>query len=158
MSLYPFEPSGLPRERRPANRGFGVGLVAAGVMVAVHLTLLLINAGSNRGDVLAWLLQLVVYFLAGRAAAGQQHQAQQANVDHVRGVRAAGVGAALVTSVLVWVYIIVRGLLRDALGLTVMIEPVSLFAYIVLDVLLALAIGAWGGHTVARKYDGFSGY
>lgn len=138
------------------HAGFRVGIVGGLIIVGVHLFLLLINRGTNNGDVLAWLLQLAVYFFLSRAAAEQHYQAQRDEVEPLRGVRGAGVGAALVTSLCGWLFIILRGVFRDALGITVIVEPVSLYCLIVLDVLFALGLGAWGGGAVEKKYRTFS--
>ena len=138
------------------NAGFRVGLIGAVIMIVVHLFLLLINQGETKGDLLAWLLQLVVYFFASQSAAQQQYNALERSYEPLRGVQAAGVGAALTISFLVWVYIILRGVFRDAFGITIMVNPVGLYCMVVLDVLLALGLGSLGGHLVVKKYENFT--
>lgn len=138
------------------NAGFRVGMIGAVIMIVVHLFLLLINQGETNGDLLAWLLQLVVYFFAAQSAAQQQYDAQERSYEPLRGVQAAGVGAALTISFLVWVYIILRGVFRDAFGITIDMNPVWLYCMVVLDVLLALGLGSWGGHLVVKKYENFT--
>lgn len=140
------------------HAGFRYGAVGGIIMIGVHLFLLLINQGTNRGDVLAWIIQLAVYFFIARSAAERHHSAQIDDPEHLRGVVGAGVGAAVVTSVIVWLFIVLRGIFRDALGITVIVEPISLFCIIVFDVLLALGIGAWNGNAVKNRYRGFTGY
>ncbi len=150
-------PYGDDSPRRPSplrNTGVRVGLVTGLIVIALHVFLLLVNRGSNEGDVLAWLLEMVVYFLAGRTAAEQHFQAQRDSFDPLRGMPGAAVGAALTTSLLVWIYIIGRGVFRDAFGITVLVEPISLYCMVVVDVLLALGLGTLGGRTVIGKYRG----
>ncbi len=145
-------------KRKTMHAGFRVGFIAAAIMVAVHLFLLLIFRGENRGDLLAWGIQLFVYFFGSQVAAQQHYNSQERDPDALRGVRAAGVGAALTTSFCIWVYIILRGVFRDALGIIVLVEPFSLFCMIIADVLLAIGLGTWGGRIVEKKYKGFEGY
>jgi hypothetical protein len=68
-------------------------------------------------------------------------------------VKAAGLGAGLTASVLVWVYIIIRGVVRDAFGISIIVEPFSLCVGIFMDVVIAIALGAWGGNSIAKKYS-----
>lgn len=150
----PMDPYGPRRRNIFQHAGFRVGAVGGLIMIAVHLFLLAINRGTNGGDGLAGLLQLGVYFFIAHNAAEQHHNVQRDSVDHLRGVQGAGVGAAVTTSILVWIYIIVRGVFRDAFGVTVIVEPVSLCFVIAFDVLAAIGIGSLGGGLVARKHRG----
>ncbi|MBM4424665.1 MAG: hypothetical protein FJ030_14980 [Chloroflexi bacterium] len=152
--MTPYDPFSPRRRNIFQHAGFRMGAVGGVIMIAVHLFLLAINRGTNNGDVLAGLLQLVVYFFIAHNAAEQHHATQLDSVDHLRGVQGAGVGAAVTTSILVWIYIVVRGIFRDAFGITVIVEPVSLCFTIFIDVLLALGIGSLGGGLVAKKYRG----
>jgi hypothetical protein len=159
MSHYTFHDPDQPHRSNPlGHAGVRVGAVGGIIMIGVHLFLLLINGGENRGDVLAWLIQLAVYFFAARIAAEQHYNSQRDDVEHLRGVRGAGVGAALVTSFIIWLFIIFRGVFRDALGITVIAEPISLFCLVVFDVLLAWGLGAWGGGLIVKKYGAFTNY
>ncbi len=139
--------------RRNKNAGFKVGFVGGIVMWAIHIFMLLLFGNTNYGDTIAWFIQLFVYLLIGKSAAQKQYEAQRDDVDALRGVRGAGTGAALVTSVLSWVFIILRGFVRDAFGITIIINPVGLFCLIIVDVLLALALGTWMGKSVEKKYQ-----
>ena len=149
MNDYSYNPNS---PKRKINAGILIGLIAAAIMVFVQLFFLLIFTGTNTGDWIALGIQLFVYFFASQAAAQRQYNSQERDIDPLRGVRAAGIGAAITTSLLMWVYIIIRGVVRDALGIDVIIEPFSLFCMIVVDVLLAIGIGAWGGSIVVKKY------
>jgi len=97
---------------------------------------------------------IVVYFFASQAAAQRHYDTNIStnNIEPLAGVRAAGIGAAITTSLIMWFYIFVRGIVRDALGIQILIEPISLFFMIVVDVLLAIGLGAWGGTIVVNRY------
>lgn len=133
--------------------GFTFGLIGATIAISFNLILILIT-GDVRGDVIAWFFQLVIYIFLPRNAAESQYNSniRQGGFEHLRGVQGAGVGAALTTSALVWAYIIIRGIIRDAFGIFVIVEPFSLCAGIVIDVLIAMGLGAAGGKAVAKKY------
>jgi hypothetical protein len=146
-----------PRHRR-IHSGFLVGMIAAAIMIAVHLFFLLIFQWTNRGDWIAWGIQLVVYFFSSQVAAQRHYDAQERSPEALRGVRAAGVGAALTTSLIIWACIVVRWLLQDAFGISVMAEPFGLLCRVPLDVLAAIGIGTWGGRIVEKKYGTFEGY
>lgn len=139
------------------HAGFRVGAVGGTIVIGLHLFLLLVNRGTNDGDVLAWLLEIGVYFLVARVAASQHYELnlRESAIEPLRGVVEAGVGAAIVTSIVTWGFIILRGIFRDAFSITILVEPISLFCVIVLDVLLAIGLGRWGGNSVAGKYRGF---
>lgn len=144
---YDFE-----EDKKSIHAGFRYGFTGGIIMVVVHLILLLIFQGSNSGDWIAFLLGWIVYFFLGQSAAETQYEQQKESLDATRGVRAAGVGAALVTSIIVWIYIIIRGIVRDAFGVFVLAEPISLFCAITVEVLIAMAIGSWSGGIIEKKY------
>lgn len=143
-----------------SNPGFRFGFVGALIAILANLALILIFSGETSGDLIAWFLQVIVYFFISRSAAEAQYNQNQrrGEFEHLRGVRAAGLGAGLTTSVLVWLYIIIRGILRDAFGVFIFVEPVSLFCMIVVDVSIAMALGSQGGSAIARKYDAGTPY
>lgn len=144
------EVSGSSKKR--INSGFAVGLIATILMITVHLVLLLIFQGSTRGDWIAHIIQLLVYFVASQSAAQQQYNAQERSIEALRGVRGAGMGAAITVSILMWIFILVRNLILDAIGQLVYFEAISTFCTVVVDVLLAIALGTWGGSIVEKKY------
>lgn len=133
--------------------GFRMGFLGGFILVCVHLILLLLFRFTNQGDVLGWLLGWFVYFMIGRAAAQQKYDSQRDTMNPTGGVVAAGAGAALVTSVIVWIYVILRGVFRDYLGMFIIVEPISLFCVMVIDGLVAFGLGSAGGRSIARKYE-----
>lgn len=151
----PYDPY---EQRKRVNAGFRVGFVAGLIMVGIHLALLFFNGGTNEGDLLAWIISWFVYFMAARVAAERHYREQRDSTEPLRGVQGAGVGAALVTSVIVWIYIILRGVFRDAVGVQILVEPIGLYCMIVIDVLIALGLGALGGKRIERKHQSFTGY
>lgn len=150
----PLDPYAPGRSNIFRHPGFRFGFFGALTAIFINLILLLINRGDTRGDLLSWIVQLFLYFFFARAAAQNQynHNVRQGILEHLHGIQAAGVGAALVTSILVWIYIIIRGIVRDAFGIFIIVEPFSLFCLIVIDVLLALGIGTWAGSTMVGRY------
>lgn len=158
MSYYANDPFHPQRRSIFRHAGFRIGAVGGSMMWGVHLILLLIFQGTNQGDILAWIIQLFVYFVLGRTAAQKHYDAQSNEVDAIHGVQSAGTGAALITSLLVWLFIILRGFVRDAFGFMVLVDPIGLFCAIVIDVLIALGIGSWAGKTVVKKYQVFVEY
>jgi hypothetical protein len=152
MSYSPYED---PREHRSRNinEGFRVGLIGGITVACLHLLLPIFSGGRAWGDLLAWLLQWVLYFLLARSAAQRQYNKNQMELSALQGVQGAGVGAALVTSVLNWIFLLVRAFIVNAMGSIVIVEPISLYCIIVIDVIIALGIGAWGGGSIAKKYE-----
>lgn len=136
------------------NPGFRFGFIGALVAISINFMLILIYSGDTRGDGIAWFLQLIVYFFVSRGAAESQYNSniRWGGMEQLRGVQAAGLGAGLTASVLIWVYIIIRGIIRDAFGIIIIVEPISLFCFILVDVLIAMGLGAWGGKVVSNKY------
>lgn len=140
---------GFPR--RP-HAGFQYGFSGGLIMIVVHIILLLIFSGTNNGDLLAFFIAWFVYWMVGRMAAQAHYDSQQDELEPLAGVRAAGMGAAMVTSIIIWVFLIVRGIFRDAIGIFVIADPIGIFCAISLDVFIAMAIGGWAGKTVENKY------
>jgi hypothetical protein len=140
-----------PKKR--INAGFRVGLIGGFVMILTSLAVFFMNGADTDGDLLVWFIQLVVYVFLGRLAAQSQAETQLHTYEPTRGVQGAGVGASLTTSIIMWIFIIFRGIVRDAMGMFITIEPVSFCGWIVLDVLLALGIGSWAGHSVVRQHQ-----
>ena len=141
------------RSRR-GSAGFKYGVGGAILMIVVHLFFLLIFRGTNNGDLLAMFLSWFVYFMVGRGAAQSQYNSQRESINPLRGVKDAGLGAGLIASLIIWGYIIVRGVFRDVLGIPILSEPVGLFCSIVIDVAVAMGLGRLGGYTVEKKYRG----
>jgi hypothetical protein len=130
------------------HAGFRAGAVIGLVMSAVHWALLL-TIGT---DAPSYFFHLPAYFMAGRSAAQQHYNGQRDSVNHLSGVRAAGVGAAMVACLIIWFFDILFFIIGDALGWDVTFFPVNAYCLIVMDVLVAMGLGAWGGNTIVNKY------
>jgi len=141
----------LEPRKRP-NPGFTVGLTGGLVMIAISLAVFFMNGAETNGDLLVWVLQLVAYFFLGRIAAQQQAEIQQHTYEPTRGIVGAGIGAPLVTSILMWIFLIIRDVVRDALGNIVLLEPITFCGRIIVDVLLAMGIGGFAGRSVEKQY------
>ncbi len=148
-----YAPDPYGRSRRNINEGFRVGLIGAIVASTLHLLLPFFAQGAVWGDIFAWLLQLLLYVLVGRSAAQRQYDKQQMELNPLEGVVGAGTGAALITSLLTWLFILVRSIIVDAAGNSVLVEPISLCLMVFLDIVAAIGLGTWSGRSVARKYE-----
>jgi len=137
-----------PYNLKRIHAGFRVGAMVGVIMAVVHWALILMA----RTDILTYIIHPFVYFLAGRSAAEQHYQAQQDIYEPCRGVRAAGLGAALVISIITWFSIILYFIIGDALGWDVIFLPVNAYCVAVIDALVAMGLGYWGGNTVFNKY------
>lgn len=131
--------------------GFQVGFIGGLLMIFVSLAVFFMNGADTDGDVLVWIIQLVVYLFLARIAANRQADIQTRSYEPARGVQGAAVGAPLTTSIVMWVFIILRGIVRDAMGMMIVIEPFSFCGWIVLDVLIALGIGGLAGRSIIRQ-------
>lgn len=153
MNDYSFEPA-----RRKVHAGILMGLIGAAAMVVIHLFFLLIFQDMAVGDWVALVLQWILYFFLSQAAAQRHYDSQERSPEAMRGVRGAGVGAAITTSLLTWLFIVVRDIVLDAMGQTISLVVILTFCMVVVDVLLAISIGSWGGSIVEKKYKTFEGY
>lgn len=145
MSYNDLEP------QKRSNPGFQVGLVGGVIMIFASLAVFFMNGADTDGDLLVWFIQLAVYFFLARIAASRQADMQTSSYEPMRGVEGAGVGAPLTASVMMWIFIILRGIVRDAMGMTITIEPVSFCGWIILDVVLALAVGGLTGRAIVKQ-------
>ena len=151
MSYYDLEPQ--KRSNIFRHPGFQVGLVGGLIMILVSLAVFFMNGADTDGDVLVWFIQLIVYLFLARIAASRQADLQSRSFEPTRGIQSAGVGAPLITSLMMWSFIIIRGLVRDAMGMTIEIRPVSFCGWIVLDVILALVIGGVAGRSIVKQHE-----
>jgi hypothetical protein len=135
------------------NAGFPVGLIGGLVMIFTSLVVFFMNGADTDGDLLVWFIQLVIYIILGRTAASRQAESQRHTFEPTKGIAGAGVGAPLTTSVMMWVFIIARGIIRDAMGMFIAFEPFSFCGWIIIDVLLALGIGNITGRSVLKQYN-----
>lgn len=142
------------KERRGlfSHPGFQVGLIGGILLMAINLLLFLLNRGDTLADGLVWIFQVIAYFFLARAAAHRQAELRMRTYEPTRGITGAAVGAALTTSIFMWLYIIVRALVRDALGMFIIVEPLSLCFWIFIDVVIALVIGNAVGRSVEKHY------
>lgn len=140
-------PSGY--DRRRSNAGFRLGLVGGLVVVGVNAVLGFALQNWNTADLIAWFLGWVVVFIVARQAAERQYRAQRDELAPGRHVRGAAVGAALITVVLVWLFIFGRDVVRDTPGLFTVLSC----ARVPFDVVLALGIGSLAAAGVGRPYE-----
>lgn len=153
MNNKEWEPEWQIQKTPSVNEGFKVGIVGGIGFSILNLLLFFMSGGNTGFDFPVWLLQVISYFFLGTLAARRQLEKQIHTYEALRGVKGAGVGAPLVTSLVVWLYIIVRGVVRDAIGIFIAVEPFSLCAVIFIDVFLALFLGQIAGERIDREYS-----
>ena len=134
------------------HAGFRVGLIGGVVLVAVYLLFDFLFQGAILNYLLVWPISLFVYFVAARTAAQQHYDSQKHELHTLQGVQGAGMGAALITCLITWIFIVLRWFYLDATGYLILLEPITLCASIFFNFLIAIAIGNWGGKTVENKY------
>ena len=135
----------------PGATAARIGIAAGIGLILLHVMAWLITQDVGSGDVLGWLISWPVLFMAARAAATRQREAQNSAIEPLQGTQAAGIGAALITVFILWTFIIIRNLAGGGDPLTnvwgILRLPVDLF--------MALGLGAWGGRL--RSFDNFNG-
>jgi len=141
-----------------AYAGLRLGLLGIFLMALVRGFFLLLQPEKVDGNLATWLIQWALYLILARVAAGQQYDTQQRDLEALRGVKGAAVGAALITCVGIWLLIIFTAIVMDANGVQILMEPISVCGWMVLDGLLALGLGSWSGSRVTRKNQNFTGW
>ncbi len=133
--------------------GLKVG-VGAGVMFGVAQILV---ARATAGEHY-WLypVQWLGYLFVAQIAAESKYRAQQGELDALAGVRLAGTGAGMVSSLIVWVMLMGAWLGFDLLPQQgVVFSPGFFFVAVIVDVGLAIGIGTHGGAMVVDKHRNF---
>jgi|CXWK01.1.fsa_nt_gi uncharacterized membrane protein YfcA len=140
-------PSGY--DRRRSNAGFRLGLVGGLVVGGSNAVLGFMLQNWNTADLIAWFFGWVVVFIVARQAAEQQYRVQRNELEPGRHVRGAAVGAALITVLLVWLFIFGRDVVRDQPGLFTVFSC----ARVPFDILLALGIGSLAAAGFSRGHQ-----
>lgn len=147
------------KPQRRMNAGFSSGLIGGLIISVVFLIFTLIDENmDNRTDSLVFLIQLAVFFFIGQSAAERQYYAQIEDPEPLEGVIGAGKGAALIVCTITWIFIIIRGIVRDSMGVFIFTDPVGLFFVILINFLIAIAIGTWAGKIVEKRYRLYNEY
>lgn len=141
-------------DRRPPNAGFRLGFVGGLVVVGVIAALGFVTQNWNTADRLGRLTALVVVLIVARQAAGRQYRQQRASANPARNVRGAGVGAALITVLVMWLFIFARDVARDQPGAFTLTSCVR----VPLDVALAVGLGHLAAGGVARRHERSDAY
>lgn len=137
--------------KRP-NSGIPVGLIAGFVVMIFHLMIDMVNQGDTKADLILWFLQLLVYFFIGIIAGSQQHNKQVYDSDALRGVVEAGRTSAIILSLFMWVYIIIRSIALDDSGMFQSFGIGFSLLFGVVDFMIALGLGSLGASIIYKKY------
>jgi hypothetical protein len=136
------------------NSGFGVGLVVGSIIVFVHITFILINDYRTSADLFIWIFQLISYYIAGYVSAKRQFENNIDDIDVGEHIPGAARGAALIISLLVWLYIIIRSLLINDAGMFFGFGILGSMGFLILDVMIALGLGSIAGKQVLKHQIG----
>ena len=137
-------------DRRRSNAGFRLGLAGGLVVAGMNAVLGFALQDWNTADLIAWLFSWIVVFIVARQAAERQYRAQRNELEPGRHLRGAAVGAALITVLLVWLFVFGRDVVRDKPGLFTVISCVR----VPFDVALALGIGSVAAAGLGRRHEG----
>lgn len=133
------------------NPGFRFGMIGGLVLILIHIAFQLISQRAAGLYIIAWVFGLIIYLIISRAAAQAQYNANRHELEPIRGVVGAGVGAALVASLITWGFFILRWIFLDMEGHTILVEPLVMVCALPIDVIIAMGIGALSGNSVARR-------
>lgn len=141
-------PSGY--DRRRANAGIRLGLIGGLVLAGANAVLGFALQNWNTADLIVWVLGWAVVFIVARQAAEQQYRAQRNELEPGRHLRGAAVGAALITVLLVWLFVFGRDVVRDEPGLFTVFSC----ARVPFDIALAIGIGNLAAAGFGRRHEG----
>ncbi len=139
--------------RKSIEPGLRVGILAGAMFGVVQILVARATAGVHY-----WLypVQWLGYLFVAQSAAESKYRAQQGELDALAGVKLAGTGAGMVSSLIVWVMLMGAWLGFDLLPKQgVEFRPELFFVAVIVDVGLAIGIGTRGGAMVVAKHRNF---
>ena len=139
--------------RKSIEPGLRVGILAGVMFGVVQILVARATAGDHY-----WLypVQWLGYLFVAQIAAASKYRAQQGELDALAGVKLAGTGAGMVSSLIVWVMLMGAWLGFDLLPKQgVVFNPGLFFVAVIVDVGLAIGIGTRGGAMVVAKHRNF---
>lgn len=139
--------------KHSGNFGISVGLTFSVILLLIHAIVDWLNEGVSQGDGILWLFQIVIYFVASLTAANAQFKSQIESDNQLKGVANAGRGAAMITCVVMWIYIVVRSVVLDDPGMFAAGGILPFCGFVLLDFIVAVAFGSWGGHIVEKQHE-----
>ena len=142
------------------NTGVLYGFIGGFFLWTMYLVMMLLTHfdPNNKGDILVNILSLPLFYLLARLAAEAQYNQQRNSLNSAQGVQGAGVGAALISCALGWAFIYLRAILRDAIGIQIIIDPISLCLVTVVNFVLAIGIGKFAGSQIEKSHTYHDSY
>lgn len=140
-------------DRKHTNSGITVGIIVSIIVLLIHVLIDMVNEGGSQGDFVLWFFQLLVYFFIGIIAGSNQHKKQINANDPLQGIKEAGRGAAIILSLIMWVYIIIRSIALDDSGLFNSFGIVFSLLFAIFDFIMAIGLGTLGATIIHKKYD-----
>jgi hypothetical protein len=142
-------------EKRTGNASLSGGLIGFLIMVGAHLFAIFLGGGYNRWDFVVWLIQLAVYAFIANYAGEKQYQHTKDTYRSIKGVASAAAGAPVITSLMVWVFLLVRFFFLESYGRLVYLRGITIIFWIVVDVIMAFVIGNIVGKNVEKRHESF---
>ena len=136
-------------EQKHSNAGFRLGSVGGLVIVGVIAILGFATQNWNTADRWGRLIGLGVAFAVAHQAAARQYRQQRAGLEPTRNVRGAGVGAALISIVIMWLFIIARDVIRDRPEMFTLTSCVR----VPIDIALAIGLGHMASGWLVRRHE-----
>lgn len=144
--------------RQITNFGISVGFSFSVVLLLIHVAVDWLNGGVSQGDSILWFLQIGVYFAASLIAANAQYKSQIDDNEPLKDVVNAGRGAAMVICFVVWLYIIIRSLVLNDSGMFSGGGVFPFCGFVLLDFIIAVAVGSWGGRIMEKQHEHVTKY
>ena len=145
-------------EKRSGNASLSGGLIGFLLMVTIHLLAILLGGGYNRWDFAIWLIQLAVYAFIANYAGEKQYQQTKDTYRSIKGIASAAAGAPIITSLMVWVFLLVRYFFLENYGRLAYIRGIIVVLWIIVDLFMAFVIGNIVGKNVEKRHEGFTGW
>lgn len=138
--------------KKQPNPAFKIGLISGLVMAGMYTLLYFLAGMSTRLDIIAWIIQLAVYFFSARSASQKMYQQQMDGYEPLNNVQASGTGAAIVICLVIWAYFLIRSLVMSAFEVYIIDGPFLLCGAVIFDMLIAIGLGSLGGNSVVKQY------
>ena len=142
------------------NTGIQTGIAFSAFLLLIHAIVDWLNSGYSQADGVLWFFQVFIYFIASLTAANAQFRASQDSdkeVEHM-GIVEAGRGAAMITCLAMWAYIVVRSVVLDDAGMFGGSGILPFCGFILLDFIVAIALGNWGGRIIINQHAPVNNY
>ena len=144
--------------RKKSNASLSGGLVGFFVMILIHLLAIFIGNGYNRWDFIIWLIQLFLYFFVANFSGEKQYNLTKDTYRSVKGIASAATGATVITSIMVWLFLLIRYFILVNKGKFIYQSGVAIIFWVLIDLTMAFVIGNIVGRNVEKRHEGFTSW